>query len=743
MNDHALLANCGRILAWATISLLCPAVALAEMGIKDTFPGPRTKMRNNLTVEVDSRGVVANGYRSVRVKLSNTPSRNKPPVPVTADRRFRVVIEPSGAGHLSAVATQQVIEIPENQASAEATIAIPSAGDWYQLQVNVYEGGDKLEDVSELLHFGAWGMRTDSESNPTLLFIDYDVPDRATRDALIASPPTNDTYTLPNFSQVVLNIGYQNTMMAASVAPLASGGELSDAQILTQALQYPKVQLLPPDEMPRRWIELSCYDIAFISVGDLAKMAKENPAQKRALVDWLHGGPALVVYGAGGNFSQLAQIEQLLDLRPLPDAQRTPTIGGWATNQAFGALPSLRRPAGLGLVVAVASVTPRNVASTSPTITIDDPFAPGSSGDWNKVLQQIDLRHQNWTTRHGMSYQSYNQGLWNWYIPGVGAAPVFSFLLLATLFAIVIGPVNYLLLGRIQRLYLLLVTVPVGAAIVTLCLFAYAVLSDGLGVKARVRSFSLLDQKTGRTVSWSRQSYYASLVPSGGLKFPADATVWPLEEEPQLNRQRGPWHQFAWEEDGQRLRSGYLSSRRLTQFMVVRSAKTPSKLTVVQASSTAAPQVTNSLGGEIRQLILRDPQGTYFVAERPLKAGQSAALKLTTPSEAKYTIGQIVTDPPKDFPAGYDPAEEARRAYSPWSRGPWMGYSANQPSLETSILEWNISALQSPPGDALEPGSYLAVLDSNSDVPLGIAAAHEAKSLHVVLGRFPSTVKSP
>jgi hypothetical protein len=342
-----------------------------------------------------------------------------------------------------------------------------------------------------------------------------------------------------------------------------------------------------------------------------------------------------------------------------------------------------------------------------------------------------------------MSYQSYNQGLWNWYIPGVGAAPVFSFLLLATLFAIVIGPVNYLLLGRIQRLYLLLVTVPVGAAIVTLCLFAYAVLSDGLGVKARVRSFSLLDQKTGRTVSWSRQSYYASLVPSGGLKFPADATVWPLEEEPQLNRQRGPWHQFAWEEDGQRLRSGYLSSRRLTQFMVVRSAKTPSKLTVVQASSTAAPQVTNSLGGEIRQLILRDPQGTYFVAERPLKAGQSAALKLTTPSEAKYTIGQIVTDPPKDFPAGYDPAEEARRAYSPWSRGPWMGYSANQPSLETSILEWNISALQSPPGDALEPGSYLAVLDSNSDVPLGIAAAHEAKSLHVVLGRFPSTVKSP
>ena len=96
-----------------------------------TLPAMGTRMRSGLTVEVDTRGVASNGYRPIRVTVSNTPARNKPPVPVTADRRLRVVLKPSGRGHLASAATSQVIEIPEKQSSAEATIAVPRAGDWY------------------------------------------------------------------------------------------------------------------------------------------------------------------------------------------------------------------------------------------------------------------------------------------------------------------------------------------------------------------------------------------------------------------------------------------------------------------------------------------------------------------------------------------------------------------------------------------------------------------------------------
>jgi hypothetical protein len=692
MNDHGFLAGCGRILAWFGIWLLVPGAAWAEMGAADTFPGPRTKMRNNVTVNIDTRGPVSNGYRCVRVKLSNTPGRNKPPVPVTADRRFRVVIEPWGTGHLAGVATTQVIEIPENQASAEATIAIPSAGDWFQLQLNVYEGGEKLEDVSGQLTIGPWGMRGDDETLPTLLFIDYDVPDRATRDLLIGGATgSGGSNTLPDISSLLADIGYVNfakpiVTMAPGGMPgrramggqpgapptAPSSGPLTDAQILAQAAQHSKVQFLSPAEMSPRWIELSCYDIAFISRTDLAKMARQDAAQRQALVDWLHGGTALVVYGAGDDYSHLAEIEQLLDLRPLPGDDPLRELRGWTTHYAS---QFVSRPAGLGWVVAVGK---------------DDPFA-GNGAVWGGCFNTssgtsaIPDRHQNWVTRHGMSYQSYNQGLWNWYIPGVGAAPVFSFLLLATLFAIVIGPVNYLFLGRIQRLYLLLVTVPAGAAVVTLCLFAYAVLSDGLGVKARIRSFTLLDQRTGRSVSWSRQSYYASLVPSQGLKYPADTAVWPLDEEPQANRQGARWYQFAWEADGPRLRSGYLSSRRLTQFMVLRAVKTPSKLRVSQSGSAAAPQVTSALGGDVRQLFLRDSQGAYYEAGSPLKAGQSATLKPISANDARQKISQILNDHQPDYPVGYDPAAEDRRADSSWS--PRYAYGSVSPTLQASLPE--------------------------------------------------------
>jgi hypothetical protein len=137
-------------------------------------------MRSGLTVEVDTRGVISNGYRRVRVKVTNTPSRNKPPVPVTADRRFRVVLDPTGIGHVSRVTTSKVIEIPEKQSSGEAVIPVPTAGDWYQLRVSVYEGGELLEDVSGDIAPGFFGLRTDTELLPTLLFVDCDVPDRAT-----------------------------------------------------------------------------------------------------------------------------------------------------------------------------------------------------------------------------------------------------------------------------------------------------------------------------------------------------------------------------------------------------------------------------------------------------------------------------------------------------------------------------------------------------------------------------------
>ena len=299
--------------------------------------------------------------------------------------------------------------------------------------------------------------------------------------------------------------------------------------------------------MPERWIELSQYDVAVVSRADLAALAKSNPQQLRALADWAAGGPLLVVYGVGEDFAGLAEVEKLLGLPRLADdpAQgnqfrgwspadldryRTQLLtGGEDLEASAGPGPFYRRPRRMYATKSAATDDEPPLPAPKQTpfalrsiglgklvaIAADDPF-PGDPTDWIWVFNCIPRNHWMWYERHGFSLHRENDDYWSFLIPGVGTAPVVSFLLLVSLFAVLIGPVNYLLLNRARRLYMLLLTVPAGAAIVTGSLFLYALMTDGLSVRLRARSFTELDQRTGRAVAWSRQSYYAALAPSRG-----------------------------------------------------------------------------------------------------------------------------------------------------------------------------------------------------------------------------------
>ena len=138
-----------------------------------------------------------------------------------------------------------------------------------------------------------------------------------------------------------------------------------------------------------------------------------------------------------------------------------------------------------GLVVALAS---------------EQPF-PGTAGDWRWVLDSMGDSRWHWYERHGLSLKRENPDYWNFLIPGVGVAPVTQFCVLITVFVIGIGPVNYWLLRRRRQLHLLLLTIPASAAAVTLLLFAYALMADGLDVRvARGASHNSINAAAGRSV---------------------------------------------------------------------------------------------------------------------------------------------------------------------------------------------------------------------------------------------------
>ena len=84
-----------------------------------------------------------------------------------------------------------------------------------------------------------------------------------------------------------------------------------------------------------------------------------------------------------------------------------------------------------------------------------------------------------------------NDNYWMWLIPSVGQPPVKSFVLLNTLFVILVGPVCYFFFRKRHRLYLLYVFAPCLALLVTISLFAYALAADGTKTKVAFASTDL------------------------------------------------------------------------------------------------------------------------------------------------------------------------------------------------------------------------------------------------------------
>jgi hypothetical protein len=390
-----------------------------------------------------------------------------------------------------------------------------------------------------------------------------------------------------------------------------------------------------------------------------------------------------------------------------------------------GSPPFVLRSAGQGCVVAIAS---------------ENPF-PGKEADWVWILNSVQDRHWRWYQRAGFSMHRDNDDYWKFLVPGVGRAPVVSFLVLVSLFAIVIGPVNYMLLGRARRLYLLLLTVPAGAALVTVCLFAYALVSDGLGVRLRVRSFTELDQPAGRAAVWSRQTYYAAIAPSQGLIFPDDATVFPIVNEPGRHRtnQQDNDKLVVWDKE-QYLRSGYLASRTTTQFMVQRVTSSDAKL-VVREGKTAgqAPQVENRLQTAIQFLLLRDNLGNYF-SSQDLAAEGSAKLASIDLKAADGVLQKLADAVEPDYPQKNWDTSLHKNALG-FLGGPsygWMGVdsSASPPDMLASVLESSIEAVTEPTRHPLLPGTYIAIVNRSPAVPIGVPRAREEASLHVIRGRW-------
>lgn len=722
---------------------------------------------SGLRLEISSYWVEGNGYRPVTVEVSS-------PLPAIADRTLTISLAP--VDYLYYQRTSQEVRfelvLPQGARRATCTVSVPQRSIWQQWRINVYEDGLVLDDLSGMT---AWPRSSQywswSEAYPCVLVIDRDAP--APRDinqrlsALSNQPVDARSRDLPDlrlwWSLMPPDPSQLNSTPspAESRAALADSAVWPDTETLTRVQSQPRLELLPPAELSDQWIDYTCFDLILVSLSDLLELSRTRPDAWTALRRHITTGGNLLVTGVGDQFERLTELDQLLALPAavLVDQQST-VVDGWSVPsperfgkdvgrelrwgvyaQSYGpggavteerdddavadaeataaTVPTAwfrARGAMMGCVVAIG---PQELSTSKEDV---------AQHDW--ILASLSEIRWQWYRRHGLSQVRMNDGFWDFLIPGVGAAPVKAFLCIISAFVLAIGPLNYWLLRKWNRLYLLLITVPTGAAVVTGCLFLYAVLSDGFGTRVRLRSYTSVNAVDGTAVSWARQTYYAGLAPSGGLVFPRETAIYPIDPNPVANSRRQ--RRLIWD-DQQRLAAGYLPSRATSQFLVIHAGPTSLKVGVERTADGTGITARNELQTEIRELLVCDA-GQCFWGQQ-LSPGQSAQLQSLESSQAWERANRWLATQELAPPLGFS-APLAQRYYYGNYYGNSIDESMSRPDASASLMEAHLSAAI---GTKLPATGrcYFAVTDqAPATVPVGVAAARQVAGFHLIRGQW-------
>ncbi len=741
------------VLLLAVLVGLAARVAHGGTGTVVNMPTNPANVRNGLAVEVDGRWINGNGIRPIRVKLSHFP-----PGPAGVRRLVTITLEPYGPrADRPLISVSEVFELPGDVPFMEKIVRVPQAADWRGCRIEVTENGGRLRDLTgDLPGLNTLAGKDWTEALPSLLLIDRDVPPWTQRTRtgtswIHASPLAkagsegNATDGLPNLTVLTQALPeVSNNQRVTYYGPAAMGmgsvvtmnseePELKKppegpsqhpgfAAIASEIQATPRLEMLSPDDVPERWIDLSAADLIFITLDDLAYLAR-TPDKLAAVRDWVSAGQTLLVSQLGPDLARSAELEALLGMsgaagppsswqRPMDSdfgigfLDATNLLGGTTTVQYAGTNappPKFRLGRmGMGRVVAFEDA---------------DPTQDGRQFLW--AMNALDSTDWAWFQRFGQSRHRSNAGFFEMRIPGVGDPPVVSFLVLITVFTLGIGPINYWWLKRRRRLYLLLVTVPVGAGLVTVLLLVYALLADGLGVRGRTKSLTFLDRSAGRAVTWSRQAYYAGMTPSRGMVYSENTLVVPFEAAPDpMKQRRSATSEMHWNNE-QFLRSGFLRPRQLTQFMVVDVGPSAARLDVDWSGQT----IQNELGAKIQRVFVRGDDGTWLVGE-DIALGQAGKLVPSAENQAQIALKNVT-----QFLT-----EDSVQSMRSWNRWYWnsVDMHVREPATSTSILEQQLARVRNL--RELPPRCYIVTLDQTPWLPVGVERARYDDSLHVVLG---------
>ncbi len=764
MPFHFSLVPCFRLTFLGLVLLLVCCVsqrsAEAETGEKLQLPLAPDKPVSGLFLEIDTRWIDGSGYRPVRVTVGTVNG-----LPAPADRRLEVTLRPqyynfNNRNPFPAVTGE--MKLSQGKVSETHTLLVPQQFLWNSLEITTREDGRKLKELSSdstsVVTMFVNGQFT--EAFPATIVFHRNAPKREDRAGWILDQANRRDAGEEVDEMPDLRIFFNEQSMPGN-QQLKSRLAGSPNQAISALTFLTRTDLLPLSDMPATWQALSSADLIVLELEDLETVARKFPERFEALHQWLLAGGNLLVYNAGQDGTE--KMDELL--APTADSKQPAWKKATTTSvdiRGLGIFEKLRtqrnrfNAAANGNYVplavrkgklvetddrvngkATSAGSPLQMASRDEgfgriVLVKEDPF-PGTAGSWERIFATFQGDRLARFQRHGMSRLRENLGFWEFLIPGVGVAPVTTFELLITLFVILIGPVNYFVLRSIGRLNFLIVTVPFGALMVTAVLMTYAVLSDGLSTKSRIRTVTLLDQTTGLGATWSRQAYYAGLASTSGLSFPADAAVYEYEQYP-LTEHTGQ-KRMIWGDD-QVLQGGYFRSRVTQQYLAIRPFDTAHRLNITTQDNKIS--VENDLGTKVAQLLLVDGKGVQYFGSDIRPEAEQLLTVATTDQVSKFR--QTINDKNLSIPEGFDRRTYARRSSN---RTNYYIQSANlpeiyqmDPTFNQSLMERQIQDQMARTFQAGGPQSYIAIVEHFPETPIGMKTKTGEKSIELVIGRW-------
>ncbi len=705
---------------------------------------------SGLRLEVDTCWPFNYGYRPIRVRVTAAK-------PTTIEHRITIRFNIS-AWDRHYLDVSESFDMPLGATEASATIRCPQLQSNYRYGWGVWVDGERDRELC-VEEADSWNFTVSGNANPAGSSLKF----------LVVGPA------------------------AGSQRGFGPGNDPFDATMIS--LQ----------DLPMQWLDYTAIDVVALEPADLDELSRSRPEAVTALGRWVRSGGQLWVHSVGRHWGALGMVEHRLGLSAdggtaddsNHESDEAVAGRGWKP-VPFGGNSRLPRvtvqhiPSGTVRVIRNPQVIDRLKRDPDYIVT-DDPTpeptrAPQEGGgaadsanwyvdrtvglgrvrafrrEWDPIgfsyswqmlggwraappnlltpLSATLETTRNWQSRHGLAPDLANEDFANLLVPGVGLAPVTEFRVLITVFVLAIGPLNYWVLVRANRLHLMLLTVPLMALGLTAGLFGYALVSDGLSTSVRVRSYTTLDQTTGEAACWARLSYYSGLAPGGGLTLSDDTAIYPILpgwNEIGDSTAFDDTRRIVWGNDRQRLAAGWLRSRVPMQYLTVRARKSPHRLRL--APGTDELTATNELGTPIKFVAVVDRGGRVFTGDSIVDRA-TASLKPSIPAEALRQLRALISEnEPEPPPAlaedenGFPRSQRRRQRRLQQRYG--LEYCAER--LSENLASEAIAALVATSDESvlnLPPKSYVAITETGPEVELGIPDVTEQASFHVLVGQW-------